>query len=354
VLTDDLRWVPVETLSIGDKIIGFSDDHEVHNGAWRQWKSGEVTYTGTRVEDVCDILLSDGTILTSTAEHRWLCNVDNKYMWRRTDKLQLHTNIKRLLPVWETDNSYESGWLAGFFDGEGSLAHGRMHHPALQVHVTQNEGELLSHVIELLEKRGHIVCVTGENERSTKSVYISRSKREVMRFLGEVRPLRLLKKFNPDRIGSLRGWTSDPNLHVIGVIPRGKREVITLSTSIGTYVCEGFGAHNSYRELMAGTVLMATGRIIYNLDELAFLYDKNYRAVPLLAQYRSDWNVPQGSVELAAFEEDWADMLGIMQRTVDNSVLPDREPTWARDELEYKLRMTRWDDIQVRAFNDRR
>ena len=109
----------------------------------------------------------------------------------------------------------------------------------------------------------------------------------------------------------------------------------------------------SYRELMAGTVLMATGKIIYNLDELAFLYDRDYRAVPLLAQYRSDWNVPQGSVELTAFEEDWADMIGIMQQATDSSCLPDREPTWARDELEYKVRMTRWDDIQVRAFNDR-
>lgn len=62
-----------------------------------------------------------------------------------------------------------------------------------------------------------------------------------MRFLGSVRPLRLLSKYSPESTGSVY---YDPWVTVVRVTPVGDREVVALQSSSRTFVAEGFLSHN--------------------------------------------------------------------------------------------------------------
>jgi uncharacterized protein len=84
----------------------------------------------------------------------------------------------------------------------------------------------------------------------------------------------------------------------------------------------------SARELMAGTVLMETGEIIYDLWELREVYEGLYGKLPLLDEYsdRSNWNTPVSNEKLIEFEAMWEGMAVTMQKACNRSELPERDP----------------------------
>jgi hypothetical protein len=65
---------------------------------------------------------------------------------------------------------------------------------------------------------------------------------QLLRFLGQIRPRRLLGGFHPDDGGRIR---SIGNVRIKRIRFLGDREVIGLTTSTGTFVAEGFASHNS-------------------------------------------------------------------------------------------------------------
>ncbi len=139
ILTKDLKWIPVEQLKVGDKLLAFDENRK--DNRQRQWKESEVLANSPEEREVAEIILSDGTKLESTWNHPFLMKSGRRnYEWRTVQQLydgsHYKNNVsnsskggehnsyppikfKRILPLWETENSYESGYLAGFFDGEG-------------------------------------------------------------------------------------------------------------------------------------------------------------------------------------------------------------------------------------------
>src|SRR5690606_20682182 len=82
-----------------------------------------------------DVALSSGKIFRVTRDHLWFTkNSGSLYSWKRTDQLRKTneaalgskgggTRIVKLLDEFEHDKSWESGWLAGMYCGEGHLYH---------------------------------------------------------------------------------------------------------------------------------------------------------------------------------------------------------------------------------------
>ena len=65
-----------------------------------------------------------------------------------------------------------------------------------------------------------------------------------MRFLGQIRPMRLLDKFTASP--RERRLIAIANDQVVLVEPLEAGPMVTLQSSTGTYMAEGYGAHNTY------------------------------------------------------------------------------------------------------------
>lgn len=262
VLTADLRWVPVETLRSGDRLLSFIPG-SVGGGRGRgrrhYWTEGRVLANEPRSAEVYSVTLSDGTTITTTAEHPWFSSVDGwrgRWDWRPTSELPLGLPLPRLLNTWEEETSWKAGWLAGFYDGEGSLiqtpqsAHeGRMN----AVRIAQNLGPTFDRLQETLGGFGVPFSSYHYPEGYRKKipnrqpygqVYLSGGVNGLLSFLGRFRPPRLTEKLSVGLLGQVRRIDSPS---VVSVEPAGIQEVWQLGVDCETYIAEGFGMHNSSR-----------------------------------------------------------------------------------------------------------
>lgn len=343
VLTDDLRWVPVEKLAVGDGLFAFDEDA----GRWgRRWKSGVVTASEPVVAEVFEIRLTDGTVLTSTGEHRWLTysyNRANTWNWTRTDRLMIQSNnsrsgarsgdprkgiwFRRLMQTWEEDRSYEAGWLAGIFDGEGCLRvyrHRRSGEPTSPaIMFTQNPGEVLDRTNSLLNHFGFEVSEC--DSRKARTLFLLGGRQEVARFLGQIRPTRLLENLDITTFGGVRlaFGTHAETLQVESIRSLGRQEVVGLSSSTGTYLCEGFGSHNTYRESLTGIHVLLTGEYIFDFHKLCTrtqeLLSWESKVLPRLSNTRAE-------VSLSLIDHAWDEfeyLERVLDEARDQSPLPD-------------------------------
>lgn len=254
VLTSDLQYVPSEKLLVGQELLAFDEFPLVKFGR-RGWRKSVVTHTGIMPKKVAEIKLSDSTVLTATLDHPWLCQRDSEsgYTWKETQELRPGDEIHRLLPVWKSEKtSYQKGYLAGFFDGEGNInqcksaGESRWGKNGFQIAATQATGETLDYACSLLAEEGfRFSCNAYDRPQPhMRQVGILGGLSENLRFLGSVRPGRLLRKFDASLLGSVKVYNPE-RLTVQSITPIGTQETVALSTSTGTYISEGFGSHNT-------------------------------------------------------------------------------------------------------------
>lgn len=253
ILTADLRYVEAHTLKVGDKLLGF-DDFAPPSRRSRQWRESTVTANRIGMKDCLHLSFDDGSSLTCSSDHPLLRYGGTRAArWKIASKLRPHLDsVARVLDVWGENNSWWAGYLAGIWDGEGHLSQrlnewrsdGEMPHVCLGM--CQVNNVVLEQTVRLLwEHDYHIETYPTKrakpHHQDKVSVLIT-NRREMLRFLGECRPIRLLAKLNLDMLGSLRPTTP---LMVRSNTALGRREVSLLSTSTGTYVSEGLASHNT-------------------------------------------------------------------------------------------------------------
>jgi hypothetical protein len=258
ILTDDLRWIPAGDLQLGDGLIGF-DEYPVKvsdSVSRRHVKQARVTHFQPVRRRVIRLELSDGSSVRSSAEHPWLIATkqSRNTKWRTAE--QIYRDLKdgrkrwlhRFFDVWaEPPQTREVGWLAGIYDGEGSI--GMRQRRGTQISVAQKPGLVLSEIERLLVSLGfdnHRRSVDSQN--GVVHLQLRGGFSESLRLLGTLRPLRLIENFqealrNAEMRKRLDSQTSRPQ--VVAAEDEGNRWCTGIETSTHTYVCEGFGAHNS-------------------------------------------------------------------------------------------------------------
>ena len=233
VLTADLRWVALSTVQVGDMLVG-ADEEAAGNGYRRLRKTRVEALKATCLESY-RVTTSDGRRFVASGEHPWLAResyVGNAYKWTLTSNLKPGWILEDIGRPWETGNDWETGWLSGFADGEGSISD-------TQITLSQNEGPVLERVKTLL--RAQNMPYTSSKNRNCMNLTIS-NRADQLRFLGSVRPIRLLQKETwighsmPRRL---------PVVTVVDVEPVGKQALIGMQTSTKTFMAEGFLSHNS-------------------------------------------------------------------------------------------------------------
>ena len=257
VLTADLRWVQVGDLKVDDELAAFDEGND--EGAYsRKWRRSTVEAAG-RAELPCyEVTLADGTVFVASENHQWLYrDSGRRTKWVTTAWLhQAMTRPQRKQPptvmkaldTWEPDESRAAGYLAGVFDGEGHLT-GLSTQGGFTLGFGQRDNACLALTETYAAALGFDLRRYGEVGASVNGPCYHSAMRggqaEVLRFLGQVRPGRLLDKYEacggPEQIGAFLTSLVD----VVSVRPVGRREVVTLRTSTGTIVAEGYAHHNS-------------------------------------------------------------------------------------------------------------
>ena len=271
VLTADLRWVPIEKLQIGQQIIGV-DEHPPEPRKMRKMRTASVQGVIEVFREAYEIKFNNGDTLICTAQHPWLGQkAATDLKWMNIDgsngrsKLRVGDRVRMITKMWE-DGSYEDGWFGGVIDGEGSISL-----PAAtgaEVNVAQREGHVWDRIKNYLCENGYNYRVeTDKRESGVKSklgkctvhkACISRID-ELFRLIGKTRPSRMIGKNFWEGKG-LPGHGVENNLWgvVESIKPLGKRRLIDLQTSTGTYIAEGYVSHNT------------TFAMIYFLDQCLF------------------------------------------------------------------------------------
>jgi len=259
VLTDDLRWVQAGSLKEGDGLIAYDENpggDPSHPSRFRQWRHAFVEKTQTIIRPCYRIHMADGTEIVASAEHRWLVDIGNELVWRETDKLvtKYHnkvskTRIVKLTDVWEEDTSWGGGYLAAAFDGEGWLS--QIHRKEcngilFNVGYAQRDNVMADVVLDLAASKGYRLTTNDDfsDENGCRQYRVSGLRRDALKFLGNIRPRRLLESFDPTMLGTLRQRES---IAVEAIEYVGERPVIGLKTNTGTFIAEGFASHNSFQ-----------------------------------------------------------------------------------------------------------
>lgn len=267
VLRADLRWAPAEALTEGDEIIGFDEEPPGGRGNRRKWRKASVVRTGRR--DLCRIrIVTDGATVTVSDEHLFLCTTREPtgaargtglqarsknpetpgcgQRWVRADRIQPGDQIVFLCAPWETGRSYIHGYLKGMADGEGYLDR----HDA-KIGIAQNPGPVFDELGVALAELGFIANHLSANGGHKVQTWSLQGIGECLRFLGEVRPTRLLRYADTVYDGRMMSGGAKKSgrptaVTVQAVEDLGVGPVITLETSTRTFIAEGMCSHNSH------------------------------------------------------------------------------------------------------------
>jgi hypothetical protein len=253
VLTADLRWVPCGDVKVGDELMGFDEFPSDGDGKTRRWRKTRVTKAREVMKPCYEVGLDDGTSFIASEKHGWLTHGENVNRWKTTDQLvsKHHrtgrpTRILKMVNPWREDTSWEAGYLAAAFDGEGCLCQtprkGMNGVYTNQLAFAQRQNPMKDTVRRILDDYGFRHTVTSVNKSDTHQVNIQGGKPEIMRFLGQIRPHRLLPKFKAEAMGEFQAMKYVP---VVETRHIGMHPVIGIETDAKTFIADGFSSHNS-------------------------------------------------------------------------------------------------------------
>lgn len=249
ILKSDLTYARADELNVGDELISF-DENPLKKQERRKWRTCKVEALRKFKDVAYEITLEDGSVLRGTWNHPILCYNKTNINWTTFKNLTPGREICRILPSWNADQSYGAGWLSGFFDGEGSISQALSKNRYsdgtynLGIYASQNIGPTLDKCVSILKDKGikHSVCPYDPGNDKIRAVNITGGIQEKIKFLGSIRPQRLLNKFNLSKLNSLK---FNSRVKVVSVKELGVVDIVGITTSNGTYVMEGFGCHNS-------------------------------------------------------------------------------------------------------------
>jgi hypothetical protein len=267
VLTAGLEWLPAGKLSIGDELVGVEEFAQSQRG--RRYRRALVTGNSLCVMPCVAVRLEDGRKVECSLEHPWLASRGHHtFQWIEAEHLRRGDRISSPLRVWNTDTSYEAGWLAGILDGEGTAGRYMCSdgYDRPSVGIGQNPGLVLNRIKDVLDAMDIRYTEARNSTRSNVVKLNIRALQGMLELLGRVRPVRLQASHLWD---GMHAQSKNYGV-VVEVEPVGLREVAALGTSTRTFLANGLVSHNtddwfSWRGQRAGwpTVLRSNYKFVH-------------------------------------------------------------------------------------------
>jgi len=248
ILTEDLKWIPVEEVSSSLSVIGF-DENPDRNCSYRK----STVLSNNKITQPCwEITTNRGKIIVSE-NHMFIQRFKKTARkWTQACDLKPGDELLYLGDPWEEDNSREAGWLAGFYDGEGTISvskNGKRHGNVLSC--VQKPGKVFDYAISILEEKGFKYTLHPRPQKifddgrvwSEVIRWNIKGENARMRFLGSIRPKRLLENAYSVWEGkNISGSSKHATVQRCRFI--GNQDVYAVSTSTKTLITDGYLSHN--------------------------------------------------------------------------------------------------------------
>lgn len=254
VLTADLDWKRIEDLVEGESLVAVDEHGSGQTGSPRKMREAQVLHKWDTFGPTYRMTFDDGTSVVCSGTHRWLRSKCGKnWRWGAIEKPKINkgegnpTNIKvgdhirRLVDVWEQEQTYESGYLAGAYDGEGHI--GFANRGSMTIWFSQNPGQVMDRVQELLDDRGFSPDRRRAGSNSNCDVLTVRGYDNVFRLLGTLNPLRM--RTNARHLWQDRAFRGGGSKRVVSIERLEDQRLIDMETTTGTFIAEGLVSHNS-------------------------------------------------------------------------------------------------------------
>lgn len=258
LLTSDLRWVAAGDIKAGDEVMAFDEDSPgiKANGhaKRRKWQRATVLSSIPRRVRCVRVVLENDEEFITTPEHPWLSE-PYSYGGRAADwtasKDLAGRFVLRQVEPWRQRTSFDAGWLSGMFDGEGSLSLGV--HGAPKLVMSQVEGPVMDKAFQIADRfryNPNLIPRKNNTGRPVTNLYVTGGFPGLMQALGELRPVRLIDKWETLDV-STRSIQPVEKVKVVEVVDAGLHDIQEIETSTGTYIGEGYLHHNCYGNRMA-------------------------------------------------------------------------------------------------------
>lgn len=263
ILKADLSWSRAGDLRTGDALVAF-DEHSVGYG--RKMRTA-IVRSAPIIPKPCYRVITDRGETVVSEKHPFLVKMGNRpHVWREVENLNLNNRICFLFDPWKTDYTRDGGYLAGQYDGEGSLCFSQKTGRSMRVSWDQAVGPISQNMATLLESRDfefarHIKdnpnCMrspttgkmispaTGKEYKLQECIYLKGRMWTAMRFLGSIRPNRLLSHPYLRNVWENVRLRVPKYARVIAVEPVGVRDVVALDTTTKTFIGDGMLQHNT-------------------------------------------------------------------------------------------------------------
>lgn len=248
VLTSDLRWVPAGDVKAGDELWAFDADRGAVTGRQSRRRFRRATVlTSFPSQKACVRVCTNMGEYVCSADHPWLAQrgTSTSVEWVEAGHLTEEHRLIRPFDTWKQETSYDAGWLAGMFDGEGwTTNRGARGGRTNGVGITQTLGLTADRLVEEAKRRGdfHVAVIQRDGVKPRVNVTTNGGgMAAAAAFLGRVRPERLIANFNIEG-GEI---FSRHDVRVEKVERVGWRDVQSIQTTTGTYIAEGFAVHNT-------------------------------------------------------------------------------------------------------------
>jgi hypothetical protein len=268
VLCADLTWRRAGDLKPGDEIVSFDEDAAPGGRGVnsRCYRTGVVEWNIPSTKPSMRVTTDIGNPMTASVDHPWLVwrkrtkgehgTTNPGLVWVETQDLEPGDQIAYFGQPWEREETHDAGWLAGMFDGEGTLAVNTSNHGhegrGIELSISQNEGVVLDRLKQLLTDRGFTFsdakpAPTGHGKGNCHKLRISGGFMEAVRLVGTLGPTRFLEKANVMWEGrGLRKGMSYTLAVVESVVDVGDHPVASIQVSNGTFIAEGYLVHNTW------------------------------------------------------------------------------------------------------------
>lgn len=260
VLRSDLTWVPIKELSPGDRVVGL-DERPLNPRSQRKLRDAEVEKIWWTRKSALRLMFDDGSEVVCSPDHKWLkpdkMQGGGTSKWCEARRLKPGNRIRHLADPWEYDESRDAGYLAGMFDGEGCLPDYKRRGGGSELFISQNPNEALDEVMRCLKVKGFTPVPHGSGAYRRSEDYLCqqwglRGIGECMRFLGSIRPPRLIGKQKRLWEGaSLRGGLSPTGRQIglgfktiVQIEDLPEQDLVDIQTSTRTFIANGLISHN--------------------------------------------------------------------------------------------------------------
>jgi SpoVK/Ycf46/Vps4 family AAA+-type ATPase len=264
ILKSDLTWVRADSLTPGDELIAFDDEGDIRFRTAKVNSCPVVDRPCFRVTD------TSGKSFVVSEKHPFLVKLGNRpHEWRVVEDLRPGNRIVSIGKPWTTDESREAGYMAGQYDGEGTLNF--TYKAGFRVNWVQASGPVANNIEHLLEDRGFEPVVYKKQPvgngrfgpyKEKTSINVLGGRWESLRLLGSIRPQCLLAHPN------LREAWEGARLHTTEYVVVSKVEaigmgpVVALDTTTKTFIGEGMLQHNTtnYPERLGARIMNRPSR----------------------------------------------------------------------------------------------